>query len=345
MLKKIIASVLGLGLLVVVGLGVVFYIKNNELKTYLQTSLNENFEKFTDGYIKTWEPFECDGFMKIRCVSKQMITSAFEDFDDRLNITFNGVSLDFESMSDSDLEIIAKIKNIAFSTQTQQDATQNISEYTQILNDIRPFLPNSAECFYAFNKQNGQLLSSNKCQISTPNAHYEFGGSSVYENANFLELNIAQIMHSFYTKLSPEQNLSELENMLYALKDASIQITNNGLSESAFEIYKKYMANEDKPTDNEEHKVVSKEDYLASLQNLKPFFTLFADIVGEEHLETLSRLGDDLIALLSGEKKTLSFGLNYKPENKLKLQPILKIEENLLNKDFWKNYQLSVSSK
>lgn len=345
MTKKAIFFILGLGLLVAVGLGVVFYIKNNELKTYLQTSLNENFEKFTEGYIKTWEPFECDGFMKIRCISKKMTTSTLEDFDKRLNIAFNDVTLDFEGMSDSNLEIIAKIKNVEFSTQTQQDTTQNINEYIQILNDIQPFLPSSAECFYAFNKQNKQLLSSSKCQINTPNAHYELDGSNIYENANFSELNVAQIIHSFYTKLSPDQDLSELENTLYALKDASIQITNNGLSESAFEIYKKYMANEDKPTDNEEHKAVSKKDYLASLQNLKPFFTLFTDIVGEEHLETLSKLGDEFIALLSGEKKTLSFSLNYKPENKLELQPILKIEENFLNKDFWKNYQLSVSSK
>lgn len=345
MSKKIIASVLGLGLLVAIGLGVMFYIKNNELKTYLQTSLNDNFEKFTDGYVKTWEPFQCDGFMKIHCTSKKMISTAFEDFDDRLNIAFNDVILDFEDMSDSNLEIIAKIKNVEFSTQTQQDTAQNMSEYAQILNDIRPFLPNSAECFYAFNKQSGQLLSSNKCQINTPNAHYEFSGSSVYENASFSKLNVAQIMHSFYTKFFPDQDSSGLENMLYALKDASIQITNNGLSENAFEIYKKYMAGEGKLADNGGSKTATKEDYLISLQNLKPIFTLFVDMVGEEHQETISKLGDDFIALLSGEKKTLGFKLNYKPENKLELQPILKIEENLLNRDFWKNYQLSVSSK
>lgn len=326
MSKKIIALALGLGLLIIGGLSVMFYIKQNELKTSIQTALNESLKQALGESPNAWQAFECKGITSIQCVSKQ-ITLPLDEIDTILN----DVTLDFSAMSSSDFKVNASVKNIDFDISI-------MGQSEKVTNLIRTFLPTSTACLLTLNKQNNQILSTQKCQLNTPNADYETSTTSISENPAFGKLDMVQIVHKFYTQIS-DQDPQETDNMLddtsYALQDISMQVTSKNLSENTYQLY-----NELSTAANQE---ASKENYLAILQDHRQTALYALSMLGtnKEYEQAISQLLEGIVALFSGEKSFLAFNLAHKEKEKLQPQPLPKLLENISFKD----YQLSIESK
>ncbi|TLD81866.1 hypothetical protein LS68_002290 [Helicobacter sp. MIT 05-5293] len=335
-MKKIVVIILVIGAILAVGLGVILSSKSKEIKSHLQTSLNQTMEKMAKEYplLKSYKPFECSGLINVSCFSKEIVLG-----EDQTPIEFIMQDAGFEiiSMDRSALQIDTKIK--AMHINALQNANNAIIENTAL---ATPFIPRSLSCKIKLNTNQDQLDEDSHCELEAGNASYTFGGSESYKDPSFSESNIADIVENFYIKAlaADVENIEELQenykNTLYRLSNFNLHIKDKGLGENLFNIAKLEREKQGLSYKKEEF-----ERDIANAISAALFGVTLA--LGElPYQEEILTFADNLVLLLKGEKKDISLIFQVKGGQEVQF---LSIDDFLQNPALLKdNYELIVSA-
>lgn len=333
-MKKIVVIILIIGAILAIGLGIVLSSKSKEIKSHLQTNLNQTMEKIAKEYplLKSYKPFECSGLINVSCFSKEIVLG--EKYPAEIEFVIQNVGFEIISMDRSTLRIDAKIKDMQ--VKTLENAGKSAIENTTLL---APFVPRSMSCKVKLHINQDQLDEDTRCEVEAENAFYTLGGSESYKHPSFSESSIAEIWKNFYIKIFTTEDpttLEELQSTLYRLSSFNFHIKDKGLGESVFNVAKLERENQGLPYEKEEFGRDIEGGIAATLFGMT---LALGELPYEKEILTFAH---NLTLLLKGEKKDI--GLTFQIKDGQEVQ-FLSIDEFLQNPALLEdNYEMIVSA-
>lgn len=334
-MKKIVVIILIIGAILAIGLGIILSSKSKEIKSHLQTNLNQTMEKIAKEYplLKSYKPFECSGLINVSCFSKEIVLG--EKYPAEVEFVIQNAGFEITNMDRSTLHIDIKIKDMQ--GKTLENAGKSAIENATLL---APFVPRSMSCKIKLHTNQDQLDEDTRCEVEAGNAFYTLGGSESYKHPSFSESNIADIVENFYIKIftmeDPTTHIEELRSTLYRLSSFNFHIKDKGLGESLFNAVKSKRENQGLPYEKEEFDHDITNGISATL------FGMTLALGGLPYEEKILAFANNLTSLLKGEKKDI--GLTFQIKDGQEVQ-FLSMDEFLQNPALLEdNYEMIVSA-
>ncbi|RKV46764.1 hypothetical protein DD767_03170 [Helicobacter pylori] len=340
MTKKFMSWMVVIGALICVLLGVFIFFTSMSVKKSLTAYLNAYLDQrpHINGMVIAGSPFECEGFFKIACVSKEL---SFLDSQNSPIVDFKNLNIKLHSLDKSSLTL--SVHSQIKSPILEQDIQQKISQIP--LKDLNTLLekmkPTRLNCSLTFNALDEKTLNDNlKCDLTNAEniLAYTFFQEGLMEAQENLSLkNIFKTLSSKDAKAIEE--LQDKLRFLAPKLSVSIQARHlKNVLESFYHQHKEslgffspyFSLRSQTPS-------VSYESALASLENY--FMALFQSHFKDDTAlqQNFKGLLQAFISIAKDKRSQITLNAQAKDNTKLTFNALL----DSLSVNFFQSYKIS----
>ncbi|MCQ2912818.1 hypothetical protein JT104_04165 [Helicobacter pylori] len=338
MTKKFMSWMVVIGALICVLLGVFIFFTSMSVKKSLTAYLNAYLSQrpHIKGMGIAGAPFECEGFFKIACVSKEL---SFLDSQNSPIMDFKNLNIKLHSLDKSSL--ILSIHSQIKSPILEQDIQQKISQIPlKNLNALlEKFKPTRLNCSLTFNALDEKTLNDNlKCDLTNAEniLAYTFFQEGLMETQENLSLkNIFKTLSSKDAKAIKE--LQDKLRFLAPKLSVSIQARHLKNVLESFYHQNKESLGFFSPYFSLRSQSVSYESALASLENY--FMALFQSHFKDDSAlqQNFKGLLQALVSMAKDKRSQITLNAQAKDNAKLTFNALL----DSLSVNFFQSYTIS----
>ncbi|MGN8531494.1 hypothetical protein ACR9MZ_04995 [Helicobacter pylori] len=340
MTKKFMSWMVVIGALICVLLGVFIFFTSMSVKKSLTAYLNAYLDQrpHIKGMRIVGTPFECEGFFKIACVSKEL---SFLDSQNSPIMDFKNLNIKLHSLDKSSL--VLSISSQIQSPILEQDIQQKISQIPlKDLNTLlEKFKPTRLNCSLTFNALDEKTLNDNlKCDLTNAEnilAYTFFQEGLMETQENFSLKNIFKTLNSKDAKAIEE--LQDKLRFLVPKLSVSIQARHlKNILESFYHQHKEslgffspyFSLRSQTPS-------VSYESTLASLENY--FMALFQSHFKDDTAlqQNFKGLLQAFVSMAKDKRSQITLNAQAKGNAKLTFNALL----DSLSVNFFQSYKIS----
>ncbi|GAA9616395.1 hypothetical protein HpVa114_11480 [Helicobacter pylori] len=339
MTKKFMSWMVVIGALICVLLGVFIFFTSMSVKKSLTAYLNAYLDQrpHIKGMGIVGSPFECEGFFKIACVSKEL---SFLDSQNSPIVDFKNLNIKLHSLDKSSL--VLSISSQIKSPILEQDIQQKISQIP--LKDLNALLekikPTRLNCSLKFNALDEKTLNDNlKCDLTNAEniLAYTFFQEGLMEVQENLSLNIFKTLSSKDAKA-----IEELQDKLrFSAPKLGVSIQARHLKNllEAFYYQNKESLGFFSPyfSLRSQTPSVSYESVLASLENY--FMALFQSRFKDDAVlqQNFKELLQAFVSMAKDKRSQIALNAQAKDNAKLTFNALLES----LSVNFFQSYKIS----